>query len=118
MKRISHIVNPQGIRSESLTRREDRIRRQVDQAIDMTKDKAAEADEKADQVIDTLGKTSGIDQTSDLQKTLQSYLQFREEGWQWKRQTEFLEELKVALDKDVDITHNPTLVKVIKDSAE
>ncbi len=114
MKRISFVVNPQGVRSDALTRREERIRRGVEQAIASAQDSAAEADEKADAIIDELGKVGGADQTGDLQSKINDYLEAKETAWAWNRQVEHLNALKAALDKEVEVTVNPTVVKVVE----
>lgn len=114
MKRISYVVNPQGVRSDALTRREERIGRGIDQAIASAQDSAAEAEEKADALIDELGTVGGADQTGDLQSKINAYLKAKETAWAWNRQVEHLNALKVALNKEIDVTVNPTIVKVVE----
>ena len=114
MKRINHIVNPQGVRSEALTRKEERIKRQVDQAIAAAEDTAAEFEEAAENIIDTLGTASGKEDTGKLQNAFQKYMEAKENAWAWMRQVVYLNELKAALDKEVEVTVNPTHVVVDK----
>ena len=114
MKRISFVVNPQGVRSDALTRREERIRRGVDQAIAAAQDSADEAEEQANAIIDELGKVGEKDQTSDLQGKINEYLEAKETAWSWNRQVEHLNALKAALDEDIEVTVNPTIVKVVE----
>lgn len=114
MKRISFVVNPQGVRSDALTRREERIGRGIEQAIASAQDSAAEAEEKADAIIDDLGKVGGADQTGDLQSKINEYLKAKEMAWAWNRQVEHLNALKTALDEEVEVTVNPTIVKVVQ----
>ena len=114
MKRISFVVNTQGVRSEALTRREERIRRGVDQAIAAAQDSADEAEEQANAIIDELGKVGEKDQTGDLQNKINQYLDAKETAWSWKRQVEHLNALKAALDEDIEVTVNPTIVKVVE----
>ena len=115
MKRITHVVNPKGVRSDALTRCEDRIRRQVDQAIASAEDNAAEANDAAESIIDGLGTSSGKEDTGKLQDRINKYLALREEAWGWNRQVKFLNELKTKLDEEVDITVNAIPVHVVKE---
>lgn len=114
MKRITHVVNPKGVRSEALTRREDRIRRQVDQAIASAEDSALEAEDAAEAIIDGLGESSGKEDTDKLQNRLNKFLEAKEAQWAWERQVGYLKNLKESLEKEVDITVNPIPVEITK----
>lgn len=116
MKRISYIVNPQGVRTEAIIRKEERIDRQIDQAIAAAQDQAAEAKEQADAIVDKFGENSGIDGTAGLQAKINKYLEFRDAQWGWNRQVEYLKELKASLSEEVEVTVTPTVVRVEKDA--
>ena len=112
MKRISHIVNPQGPRTEALKRKEERILRQVDQAIAAAEDQAAEAQEQLDSITDSLGSASGAGDTGKLQAAFNKYAQISEEKLAAERCVEHFQALKKALNEEVEVTINPTHVVV------
>lgn len=114
MKRINHIVNPQGVRSEKLERQADRILRGVDQAIACLEDQVAEADEKAESIIDSLGASSGSGDTASLQEKLNAYVKTTGAKRRYNEAIEDMKCLKDILNKDVEIVINPTHVVVEK----
>ena len=112
MKRINHIVNPQGVRSEKLERQAERILRGVDQAIACLEDQVAEADEKAESIIDSLGTSSGSGDTASLQDKLNSYVKATGAKRRLNEAIADMKGLKDLLNKDIEIVVNPTHVVV------
>ena len=115
IKRISHIVNPQGgVRSEKLTRMEGRILRGADQAIDSLEDQLLEAEEKAQSIIDTIGQCGGGAEgdTTKLQKKFNDYLAVMSTTRRLKEAIEDAKGLKNILNEEIEVTVNPTHVVV------
>ena len=112
MKRINHIVNPQGIPSDVLTRREERIVRGIDQAIASAQDQADAAEEKIQTLVNSLGKVSGAEDTKSLQEKLNMYGALCEEKVTAERYIKHFENLKADLDKEVKVVINPQHVVI------
>ena len=112
MKRINHIVNPQGVRSEKLERQAERILRGVDQAVACLEDEAAEAEEKAESIIDSLGASSAAGDTDSLEDKLNAYVKVTATKRRLKEAIEDMKDLKTILGKDVEVVVNPTHVVV------
>lgn len=77
--------------------------RQVDQAIDMAKDKALECAESAEEVMNSFGKYSESSQTNALQGKINDYIDRMKEAEDWKTATAILEGLKTKLQEDVEV---------------
>lgn len=118
MKRISNIVNPKGIVSDRLTRKEDRILRQVEQARDSVKDQIADKEEQAEALIDQLGKFADADGTSKVQSVLNQYCEKQEEITVLNHYVDHLTKLRKALEEDVNVTPMPvTQVEIVNAAA-
>ena len=114
MKRISHIVNPKGIRTDVIARKEERILRQVDQAIASVEDTISDADEEIDYLIDSLGEAGASSDTVKLQDKLNKYCELCEKKETAQKYAVYLAELKSALNEEVDVTADPVHVVVDK----
>lgn len=114
IKRISHIVNPQGERSEKLTRMEGRILRGADQAIDSLEDQLLEAEENAQSIIDSFGQCGGGAEgdTQKLQKKFNDYIAVMNKVRYLKYAIEDAKGLKTILNEEIEITINPVHVAV------
>jgi len=112
MKRINHIVNPQGIRTDVIIRKEERIFRQVDQAVASVEDLISETDEKINNLIDSLGEASTGSDTLKLQDKLNMYCDLCAQKETAQKYIVYLTELKSALDEEVDVTIDPVHVVV------
>lgn len=115
MKRVNAITRCKGLLAETLDRKANRILRQVNQAIDAAKDKAADLEEKAEEVINSLGSVAGSDQTSALQDKLNKYLDVCNEAEQYKKVVARLEGLKEKLNADVEVVEDEDGNKSCKD---
>ena len=113
MKRISNIVNPKGIPSERLARKEERILRQVDQAIDSVKDQIADKEEEIEILVDNLGTVADATSTAKMQSSLNEYCEKQEEVSTLKNYVKHLVDLKETLNKDVEITPIAVPVEVV-----
>jgi hypothetical protein len=114
IKRISHIVNPQGVRSEKLTRMEKRILRGADQAIDSLEDQLAETEEKAQSIIDSFGEcgTGAEGDTARLQKKFNDYITVASKARALKDAIEDAKNLKTILNEEIEVTINPDHVVI------
>ena len=112
MKRISHIVNPQGIRTDVITRKEERILRQVDQAVASVEDLISETDEKISNLIDSLGEASTGSDTPKLQKKLNDYCDLCTQKETAQKYIVYLTELKSTLNEEVEVTIDPVHVVI------
>lgn len=112
VKRISYIVNPQGLRTDAIKRKEERILRQIDQAIASAQDQADEALDQSEKIIDSLGSVSDSSDTCKLQDKLNAYCDACEHKTVANRYAEYLSRLKAKLSEEIDVTVNPTHVIV------
>lgn len=103
MRRIDAISRCKGILAEVLNRKSARIMRQVDQAIDMAKDKAQECAESADEIMNSFGKYSDSSQTTVLQGRVNDYIDKVKEASDWEETAKILERLKDKLSEDVEV---------------
>lgn len=85
----------------SAERKENRIMRQVDQAIDMAKDRAESFQEKADELLNQLPECSGADQTEELNKLLNTYKDNIISKRRWEECAEIFIGLKKTLNTEV-----------------
>jgi hypothetical protein len=113
MKRISNIVNPKGIPSERFARKEERILRQVEQAIDSVKDQIADKEEETETLIDSLGTAAEATCTAKVQSILNTFCQKKDEIATLNNYVGYLKELKAELNKDVEITVVTTPVEIV-----
>ena len=115
MKRIQNIINPKGIESERLQRKEERILRQVDQAADALKDQIADLEEGTEVIIDGLGKCADADGTAKMQNALNQYCEKAEQITVLKHYVAHLNTLKEKLVADVKVTPIAVPVEVVND---
>ena len=106
MKRIDAISRCKGIIAEVLNRKSARIMRQIDQAIDMAKDKAQECAESADEIMNSFGKYSESSQISALQGRINDYIDKVKEGKDWEETATILEGLTAKLQEDVEVVED------------
>ena len=115
MKRIQNIINPKGIESERLQRKEERILRQVDQAADSLKDQIADLEEATEVLIDNLGKCADAEGTSKMQNVFTQYCEKQEQIMVLKHYVAHLNTLKQTLVSDVEVTPVAIQVEVVND---
>lgn len=114
MKRISYIVNPKGTRTDVIARKEARILRQIDQAIASVEDQASEAHESIESLIDSLGEAGASSDTTKLQEKLNKYCELCDKEDSANRYIIYLNDLKEALNQEVEVEIEPTHVVVDK----
>lgn len=106
MKRVNAITRCKGILAETLDRKASRILRQVNQAIDAAKDKAADLEEKAEEIINSLGTVAGADDTFALQAKINKYLDTCSEVEGYQEAVKRLEALKEKLNAEVEVVED------------
>lgn len=103
VKRIDAITRCKGAIADVLNRKSARINRQVEQAIDMAKDKSQDALEAADEVMNSFGEAAGSQQTSALSERINKYKDKVAEAREWAEVAAILEELKGRLQEEVEV---------------
>lgn len=102
-KKISYIVKAKGILSSLLSKKETRIRRAIDTAIDNTEEAIEVTNSKAEEILLELGKYTEAGQSQQLANTLQTYLDLKASVRSYKEDLVELNVLKESLDTDVEI---------------
>lgn len=113
MKFIDFIVNPAGgILTDGLTRKSERIKRNIEQGVAAIQDEIDEIKEKKVTALRSLGDVADASSTSKMAEVFSKICTYEEEIALKNRCIEYLKGVRTELDKDVDVTTNPTVVKI------
>lgn len=115
MKFIDYIVNPAGgVLTDVLTRKGERIKRNIDQGIASLQDEVDELKEQRVIALRNLGDVADASSTAKMANVFSQICTLEEQMALKTRCVGYLKSVRTELDKDVDVTINPTHVKVEK----
>lgn len=113
MKFIDFIVNPAGgVLTDVLNRKGERIKRNIEQGVASLQDEIDELKEQRIVALRSLGDVADASSTSKMAEVFSKICTFEEQIALKTRCVGYLNSVRTELDKDVDVTVNPTHVKV------